>query len=91
MIMSLLYRLHIMVKRVYYTRFWIHWSWIHWFRDHDSTIPNGTVIIGRMSLIGVGHSESDPIVALMLRTVYFVQWLRHWHCTTDPSGQYQPC
>ena len=39
--------------------------------DHDATIPNGTVIIGRMSLVGVGHSKSDPIVALMLRTVYF--------------------
>ena len=20
--------------------------WIHWFRDHDATIPNGTIIIG---------------------------------------------
>ena len=55
-----------MVKRVYYTGLWIYW-----FRDHDATIPNGTVTIGRTSLVGVGHSGSDPIVLLMLRTVYF--------------------
>jgi hypothetical protein len=29
--------------------------WIHWFRDLDATIPNGTVTIGRTSLVGVGH------------------------------------
>ena len=45
--------------------------WIHWFRDHDATISNGTVTIGHMSLVGVGHSGSDPIMRLMLRTVYF--------------------
>ena len=45
--------------------------WIHWFRDHDPTIPNGTVTIGRTSLVGVGHSGSDPIVPLMLCTVCF--------------------
>ena len=66
MAMGLLYRLHIMVKRVYYTGLWIHW-----FCDHDATIPNGTVTIGRTSLVGVGHSGSDSIMPLMLRTVYF--------------------
>ena len=50
MAMDLLYRLHIMVKRLYYTGFWIHW-----FRDHDAIIPNGTVTIGRTSLVDVGH------------------------------------
>ena len=70
MAMGLLYRLHIMVKCVYYTGLWIHW-----FCDHDATIPNGTVTIGHKSLIGVGHSGSDLIVPLMLRTVCFVQWL----------------
>ena len=66
MIMGLLYRLHIMVKRVYYTGLWIHW-----FHDHNAIIPNGTVTIGRTPLVGVGHSESNPIVPLMLRTVCF--------------------
>ena len=32
---GLLYKLHIMVKRVYYTGLWIHW-----FHDHDATIPD---------------------------------------------------
>ena len=86
MAMGLLYRLHNMVERVYYTGLWIHW-----FCDHDATIPNGTVTIGQTSLVGVGPSRSDLIVPLMLRTVYFVQWLGHWHCTTSPSGQYQRC
>ena len=67
MAMDLLYRLHIMVKYVYYTRLWIHW-----FRDHDATIPNGMVTIGRTSLVSVGHSGSYPIVLLMLRTVCFM-------------------
>ena len=40
-------------------------------RDHDATIPNCTITIGWMSLVGVGHSGSDPIVPLMLRTVCF--------------------
>ena len=66
MAMGLLYRLHIMVKRVYYTGLWIHW-----FRDLDATIFNGSVTIGRTSLVGVGHSGLDPIMPLMLRTVYF--------------------
>ena len=39
--------------------------------DHDATIPNGTVTIGRTSLVGVGHSGSNPIVPLMLHMVYF--------------------
>ena len=39
--------------------------------DHDATILNGTVAIGRTSLVGVYYSGSDPIVPLMLRTVYF--------------------
>ena len=64
--MGLLYKLHIMVKRVYYMGLWIHWFW-----DHDATIPNGTVTIGWMSLVGVGHLGSDPIMPLMLRTICF--------------------
>jgi hypothetical protein len=43
--------------------------WIHWFCDPGATIPNGSVIIGCMSLVGVGHSRSDLIMPLMLRTV----------------------
>jgi hypothetical protein len=43
--------------------------WIHWFRDLDVTISNGSVTTGRTSLVGVGHSGSDPIVPLMLHTV----------------------
>jgi hypothetical protein len=43
--------------------------WIHWFRDHDATIPNGLVTLGRTSLVGVGHPRSDSIVPLMLCTV----------------------
>jgi hypothetical protein len=45
--------------------------WIHWFRDLDATIPNGSVTTGWTSLVGVGHSGSDPIVPLMLRTVCY--------------------
>ena len=86
MAMGLLYRLHIMVKRVYYTGLWIHW-----FRDHDAIIPNGTVTIGQTSIVDVGHSESNPIVPLSHVRYVFVQWLGHWYCTTDPSGQHQPC
>jgi hypothetical protein len=62
--MGLLYKLCIMVKCVCYTRWWIHW-----FHDLDATIPNGSVITGRTSLVGVGHSGSDPIILLMLRMV----------------------
>ena len=40
-------------------------------RDHDATIPNGMVTVGRTSLVDVGYSGSDPIVSLMLHTVYF--------------------
>jgi hypothetical protein len=43
-----------MVKCVCYTGLWIHW-----FRDHDATIPNGSVTIGRTSLVGVGHSRFE--------------------------------
>jgi hypothetical protein len=43
--------------------------WIHWFRDHSATIPNGSVTIGRTSLVGVGHSRLDSIVLLILRMV----------------------
>ena len=39
--------------------------------DHDATIPNGTVTIGWTSLVAVDHLVLDPIVPLMLRTVYF--------------------
>jgi hypothetical protein len=46
--------------------------WIYWFRDLDAIISNGLVTIGRTSLVGVGHSESDLIVTLMLRTVCYV-------------------
>jgi hypothetical protein len=56
-----------MVKCVYYTGFWIHW-----FLDLDATIPNDSVTTGRTSLVGVGHSRSDSIVPLMLRTVCYV-------------------
>jgi hypothetical protein len=62
--MGLLYRQHIMVKYVCYTGLWIHW-----FSDLGATIPNGSVIIGRTSLVGVGHSRSNSIVPLILRTV----------------------
>ena len=39
----------------------------------------------------VGHLRLDSVVPLVLHMVCFVQWLGHWHCTTDPSGQRQPC
>jgi hypothetical protein len=39
----------------------------------------------------VGHSGLNPIVPQVLHTVCFVQLLGHWHCTTGPSGQRQPC
>jgi hypothetical protein len=45
--------------------------WIHWFHDLDTTISNGSVTIGRTSLVGVGHSRSDSIVPLMLRMVCY--------------------
>jgi hypothetical protein len=45
--------------------------WFHWIRDLDATISNGSITIGRMSLVGVGHSGSDSIVPLMLRTVCY--------------------
>jgi hypothetical protein len=64
--MSLLYKLRIMVKCVCYTGLWIHW-----FRDLGATIPNGSVIIGRTPLVSVGHSRSDSIVSLMLRTICY--------------------
>jgi hypothetical protein len=48
----------------------IMWGlWIHWFRDLDATIFNGSVTIGRTSLVGAGHSGSKSIVPLMLRTI----------------------
>jgi hypothetical protein len=55
-----------MIKYVCYTVLWIHW-----FHDLDATIPNGSVTTGRTSLVGVGHSRSDSIVPLMLRTVCY--------------------
>jgi hypothetical protein len=55
-----------MVKCVYYTGLWIHW-----FRDLSATILNGSVTIGRTSLVGVGHSRSDLIALLMLRIVCY--------------------
>jgi hypothetical protein len=46
--------------------------WIHWFRDLNATILNGLVVTtGRTSLVGVGHSASDPIMPLVLRTVCY--------------------
>jgi hypothetical protein len=45
--------------------------WIHWFRDLGTTILNGLVTTGWTSLVGVGHSRSDSIVPLMLRTVCY--------------------
>jgi hypothetical protein len=53
-----------MVKCVCYTGLWIHW-----FRDLDATISNGSVTIGRTSLVGVRHSRLNSIVPLMLCTV----------------------
>jgi hypothetical protein len=43
--------------------------WIYWFRDPSATISNGSITIGRMLLVGVGHSRSDSIMPLMLCTV----------------------
>jgi hypothetical protein len=54
------------VKYVCYTGLWIHW-----FRDLGATIPNGSVNTGRTSLVSMGHSRSDSIVPLMLRTVCY--------------------
>jgi hypothetical protein len=45
--------------------------WIHWFRDLGAIIPNGSVTIRWTSLVGVGHSKSNSIVSLMLRTVCY--------------------
>jgi hypothetical protein len=56
-----------MVNCVCYMRLWIHW-----FCDPGATIPNGSIIIGQTSLIGVGHSRLDSIVPLILRKVYCV-------------------
>jgi hypothetical protein len=64
--MGLLYRLRTMVRCVCYVR-----AMVHWFRDLDATIPNGSVTIGQTSLVGVGHSGSDPIVPLMLLTICY--------------------
>jgi hypothetical protein len=64
--MGLLYNLRIMIKCVCYTELWIHW-----FRDLDATIPNGSVTIGRTLLVGVGHSRSNSIMPLILRTVCY--------------------
>jgi hypothetical protein len=62
--MGLLCILCIIVKCVCYMGLWIYW-----FRDPSATIPNGSVTIGRTSSVGMGHSRSDSIVPLMLRTV----------------------
>ena len=80
MAMGLLYRLHIMVKSVLYG------ALDPLVRDHDATIPNGTVTIRRTPLVDVGHLGSDPIVPLMLRTVCFCAMAAHWHYTTGLSG-----
>jgi hypothetical protein len=66
MAMDLLYKLRIMVKCVCYMGLWIHWC-----HDLDATIPNGSVTIGRTSLVGVDHSRLDSIMPLMLRMVCY--------------------
>jgi hypothetical protein len=43
--------------------------WINWFRDHNTTISNDSVTVGRTSLVDVDHSRSDSIVPPMLRTI----------------------
>jgi hypothetical protein len=43
--------------------------WIHWFCDHGAIIPNGSVITGQTSLVGVGYSRLDSIMPLMLCTI----------------------
>jgi hypothetical protein len=62
--MGLLYKLRIMVNCVCYMGLWIHW-----FCDLDATISNGSVTLGRTSLVGVGHLGLDSIIPLMLRTI----------------------
>jgi hypothetical protein len=58
------------INYVLWSNVYVIWElWIHWFRDLGATIPNGSVTIGPTSLVGVGHSRSDSIVPLMLRTV----------------------
>jgi hypothetical protein len=64
--MGLLFKLCIVVKYMCYTGLWIHW-----FHDLDATIPNGSITIGRTSLVGVGHLRLDSIVSLMLCTVCY--------------------
>jgi hypothetical protein len=58
------------INCVLWSNVYVIWGlWIHWFRDYGVTIPNGSVTIGRTSLVGMGHSRSNSIVPLMLRTV----------------------
>ena len=64
MAMGLLYMLVLWSMCVYYMGLWIYW-----FCDHGATILNGSVTIGRISLVGAGHPRSDSVVLLMLRTV----------------------
>jgi hypothetical protein len=77
--MSLLYKI------AYYGHMYVLYGglWIHWSRDFGATIPNGSVIIGRMSLVGMGRSDS--IVLLMLHTVCYAMAI------IGPLGQHQPC
>jgi hypothetical protein len=65
MAMGLLYMLVLWSICVYYTGLWIHWS-----RDHNATIHNDLVTIGRTSLVGVGHPRLDLVMPLMLCTIY---------------------
>jgi hypothetical protein len=39
---------------------------IHWFRDPSASIFNGSITIGRASLVGVGLLRSNSVVSLML-------------------------
>jgi hypothetical protein len=63
---ELIIQVRFMVKYVCYTGLWIHW-----FCDLGATIPNGSVTIGRTSLVSVGHSRLDSIVSLMLRMICY--------------------
>jgi hypothetical protein len=55
------------INCVLWSNVYVIWGlWINWFCNPGATIPKGSVTIGLMSLVGVGHSRSDSIVLLML-------------------------
>ena len=39
----------------FYGQMCVLYEGFYWFRDHGAAIPNGLVIIGQTSLVGVGH------------------------------------